>query len=155
MKADANTDVVDNEPRKTDFFLKTRVLPVDEISVVVSKRIIDEQNNPVPFRFKSVGTERINDLRTECQKPSRDTKGRVVGKEFDGERFMMTIAIESCVYPDFRNPELIKSWGVKTPEQLVREMLSIEGEFNRFTAGAFNANEIGEDFDELVTEAKN
>lgn len=141
--------------RPTSFFLKEKVIPVKNIFEAISPRITDDNGVPVIFEFKALSASKISELETMNQKAIKNKNKQVIGRELDAEAYTMAIAIESCVYPDFRNAELIKSWGVKTAKDLVDAMLFIDGERNRFAKAAFRVNEMGSDFESLVDEAKN
>lgn len=59
------------------------------------------------------------------------------------------------VFPDLYNAELQDSYGVSTPEDLVREMIDDPGEYNKFLAYVQEFNGFDSNMEDKVEEAKN
>ncbi|MGM0883715.1 MAG: phage tail assembly chaperone [Bacillota bacterium] len=140
--------------RTMDVFMKGKAKQAVTEEVIVSKRYIDEDGNPIPFLLKAVDTKRIEDLQDECTLP-QFKKGKKVGEEIDWKRFACRLAVETTVYPNFRDQELMSSYGLVDPCDLVKEILNVGGEYAELIQAVQRVNGFDTDFEELVEEAKN
>ena len=61
----------------------------------------------------------------------------------------------SVVEPNLNDKDLQNSYGVMTPEDLIREMIDDPGEYNSFAEFIQNFNGFTETLDEKVEKAKN
>lgn len=136
------------------FFMKGRAKQTPEIEEVISTRYVDEEGNPIPFRFKPLATDRIEAIQEECLIPVT-RKGRKVDEKLDDKRFAARLGIETTVYPDFKDPELLKSYGVVDPVDAVKAVLSLGGEYAEWIRVIQRVNGFDEEFEDLVDEAKN
>lgn len=75
--------------------------------------------------------------------------------EMDSNKYAYSLCVASTVYPNLNNAELQDSYGVKTPENLLKAMF-ISGEFADyfFKVQEVNGFEKDSNFD-LIEEAKN
>ena len=67
--------------------------------------------------------------------------------------FVYKMAVAATVYPDLNNAELQDSYGVKTPEQLLKKMLYPQ-EFDRYAQAILDMAGV-ESLEDLRKEAKN
>ncbi len=137
-----------------DVFMKGKAKQVVTEEVVVSKRYVDDAGNPIPFLLKAIDTKRIEELQDECTVP-QFKKGKKVGEEVDWKRFACRLAVESTVYPNFKDAELLKSYELVDPCDLVKEILQVGGEYAELIQAVQRVNGFDSDFEELVDEAKN
>lgn len=136
------------------FFMKGKAADVREEEVIVTRRYSDDKGNPIPFIMKALSTQRIDELEAECTKPEIK-KGKKVGEKLDSKRFSLRIAIESTVYPSFKDAELLKSYGLTDPVDLARAILSVGGEYMEWMQQASRINGFDDDLEDLHEEAKN
>lgn len=141
--------------RNTDFFLKERIAAPDILKVAISKRITDDDNKPVLFEFQAISPEKVEAARQNARIIKRDARGNVETETFDVNRFAILLAIDCCIFPNFKEKKLIDAHGVRTPYDLVTSMLTVEGELTRLADAVMSVNEIGVNFQTLVDEAKN
>ncbi|WP_139491789.1 phage tail assembly chaperone [Brevibacillus dissolubilis] len=137
-----------------DVFMKGKAKQVVTEEVVVSKRYTDEDGNPIPFVLKAIDTRRIEELQDECT-IAQMKKGKKVGETVDWKRFASRLAVETTVYPNFKDPELLKSYNVVDPSELIKEILSVGGEYAELVQAVQRVNGFDQDFEELVEDAKN
>jgi hypothetical protein len=140
--------------RDMSFFMKGRAAQLPEEEVVVTKRFVDDEGKPIPFRLRALPVERVEQLQDECMRPVK-SKGRRAEKELDSKRFATRLGIESTLYPEFRDTALLQSYGVNDPVDLVKLILSLPGEYAEWINAVQRVNGLDEDFDELVEDAKN
>ena len=140
------------------YFMKGNAKAIEEIkptSVIVSKRFVDEDGNIIPFRIKPISSKRIEQIQEDCTTPIK-RKGRLTGEEkIDYNRFGARIGIESTVYPNFRDADLLQDYGLVDPVDLAKEILSVGGEYAEWISQVQRINGFDEDFEELVKSAKN
>ncbi|WP_139489380.1 phage tail assembly chaperone [Brevibacillus dissolubilis] len=140
--------------RSMDMFMKGKAKQVITEEVIVSKRYVDEEGNPIPFVLKAIDTKRIEDLQDECTIP-QVKKGKKVGETVDWKRFAARLAVESTVFPNFKDAELLASYGVVDPCDLLKEILCVGGEYAELVQAVQRVNGFDTDFEELVDDAKN
>lgn len=133
------------------FFMKENVAQAENIRKPISKRIKDEQGNPIEFEFKPLTQGRIEQIEKDCTFLVGPKKSRY--EQLNRSKYIKQISIESTVYPDFRDKELLENWGVKSSEELIKVML-IPGEFAEMAQCVLEVNGLDDDED-LVEEAKN
>lgn len=120
---------------------------------VVSVRFKDAEGRPVPWKLRSI-TEEENQ---ECRKAAtRKVKGKngVFTPEIDPNDYMAKLMVSSVIYPDLKNSELQKSYGVLGAESLLRKML-LPGEFAALGERVQALNGFDRDMNELVDDVKN
>ncbi|MCK9858840.1 phage portal protein [Paenibacillus sp. ATY16] len=140
--------------KSMNVFMKGKAKQAVIEEIIVSRRYEDEDGNPIPLRLKAVDTKRIEELQDECTVP-QFKKGKKVGEEVDWKRFACRLAVETTVYPDFRDQELLSSYGLVDPCDLVKEILNVGGEYAELIQAVQRVNGFDTDFEELVDEAKN
>ena len=141
--------------RNMEFFMKGNAQPTEELEEVVTDRYRDKDGKPIPFVFKSVSTARIDELRAECTKRTGATHRKPATETFDDRRFTIKLGIESTVYPAFKSADLLASYGLQDPVELVQAILQIPGEYAAWMDAIRRVNRLDDDFEDMVDEAKN
>ena len=120
---------------------------------VVSKRFKDTEGHPIPWKLRSM----TEDENQECRKAAtRKVKGKngVYTQDIDPNEYMVKLMSSSVVYPDLKDAELQRSYGVLGAESLLRKML-LPGEFAALGERVQSLNGFDQDMNELVDEVKN
>ncbi|MDN8592022.1 phage portal protein [Paenibacillus sp. 11B] len=136
------------------FFMKGKAKEVPEEEVIITQRYKDDEGKPIPFIMKALSTQRMDELEADCTKPEFK-KGKRVGEKLDNKRFSLRIAVESTVYPDFRNAELLASYGLTDPVDLAKSILSVGGEYAEWMQAANRINGFDDSEDDLIDDVKN
>ncbi|ADV96275.1 MULTISPECIES: phage tail assembly chaperone [Bacillus] len=136
------------------FFMPGKTIEAEEIKVPISKRFVDKKGNIVPFIFKAITTERIDELEKETT-TYKNVKGRGRVKDLDSQRFYARIAVESTVYPDFRSKELREAYKTADPVEVAKRVLSVGGEYANWLNKAIEINGFEDELEDLEEEAKN
>lgn len=107
------------------------------------------------MKFKPISATKGDEIRKSCRKVSIYRGQKQVST--DQEAYMDKLIIETTVYPDFRNEELQKAWGVMGAENLLKAMKSKmkDGEYAELFAIVSEINGYDKGMDELIEEAKN
>ena len=138
-------------------FLKENKKIRSNFKVAATKSILDEEGNPVEFEFRPLTTKQNDALRDACttEVPVPGKKGQYK-TAFDRSKYMAKVIAETCVYPNLRSVELQDSYGVKTPEALIQELVDDPGEYNAlFEAVALNNGFDEEKENNKVDQVKN
>jgi hypothetical protein len=124
------------------------IVPQNE-KVVVSKRFV-ENGKPVEWEIRPI-TQEENDLL--MKKHTRRDK-KTGAETFDRQGYINELVASAVVYPDLKNAELQKAYGVLGEVDLLKKMLLI-GEFAVLAQKVQELAGLDEDINELVEEAKN
>lgn len=137
-------------------FLKANKKVRENFKVVGTKSICDSDGNPVLFEFRPLSTKENDRIREACTKdvPVPGKKGQYKAS-LDRSKYMAMVLANTCVYPNLLDAELQDSYGVRTPEALIQELVDDPGEY----AALFEAVAVSNGFDEeqpsKIEEAKN
>lgn len=119
--------------------------------VVVSERF-KEKGKPIPWKLRSMTEGENEAIRKSAQRKVKD-KG-VVTTETNTDEYLAKLAVASVVYPDLKDAELQKSYGVVGADQLIKRML-LPGEYATLIQKVQEINGFDKDINELSEEVKN
>ena len=107
------------------------------------------------MKFKPMSAACGDEVRKKCRKVSIIKGQKIV--ETDQDRYVANLIIETTVYPDFKNADLQKSWGVMGAEELLKAMKTkmIDGEYSVLSNIVSEVNGYDLNMQELIEEAKN
>ena len=134
-------------------FMKGKAKQLPEEEKVITKLYEDEEGKPIPFKFKAIPTTLIDKLKADCT-TIKYTKGQRI-ESFDRDRFSCKIGIETTVFPDFKNAELLQSYTCIDPVDLTKAVLNLAGEYTEWIQTCSRLNGFDDTIEELVKEAKN
>ena len=137
-------------------FLKKNKKVKENVKFPATKSLCDENGNPLEWEIKALTTRESDDIRESCtiDVPIKG-KPNVFRQKVLSSKFGAKMIAASVVYPDLMNAELQDSYGVSTPEDLVREMIDEPGEYNRFLTFVQEFNGFDNSMEDKVEEAKN
>ena len=135
-------------------FMAGNVIKDETIKYVASDRF-KEKGKPVEWELKAIDSELDELIRKECTKrvPIPGKRGQY-NMETDTDKYLGKMCVACTVYPDLNNAELQDSYGVKTPDALLKKMLK-SGEYTEYKAKVMEINGYDISMDELVDDAKN
>lgn len=121
-----------------------------------TKSLCDENNNPLEWEIKALSTTESEDIRDACttEIPVKGKPGMFRPK-VDTKAYIAKLIASSVVFPDLYNTELQDSYGVKTPEALLKEMVDDPAEYNALAEFIQNFNGLDETMADKVEAAKN
>lgn len=121
----------------------------------VVERIVKLGGKEKKMKFKPISATKGDEIRKSCRKVSIHKGQKQISTDQDS--YMEKLIIETTVYPDFRNEELQKAWGVIGAENLLKAMKSkmLDGEYAELFAIVSEINGYDKSMDDLVEEAKN
>lgn len=133
-------------------FLAENVEKIENKKIVVSKRFKDSKGKPISWEIRAITSEENADLQQASMVTRRMPNGQNV-REMDQLKYAALMVAASVVYPDLNNAALQDSYGVKTPEALLKKMLYPREE-NVLAEAVLNLSKL-DDLDDLTQEAKN
>jgi hypothetical protein len=134
-------------------FMKGRAKQLPEEDKVITNLYEDENGKPIPFKFKAIPTTLVDKLRADCT-TIKYTKGQRM-EGFDRDRFACKIGIETTVFPDFKNADLMQSYDCIDPVDLAKAILNLPGEYTEWIQTCSKLNGFDDTVEDLVKEAKN
>jgi len=120
---------------------------------VVSSRFKDEKGKPIPWKIKSMTEAENEAIRKSATIVVKGKHGTKV-PETKPEVYLAKLAVESVVFPDLKNAELQKSYGVLGAENLLKTML-LSGEYAALIEKVQSINGFDRDINDMVEEVKN
>ena len=120
--------------------------------VVISKRFVDKDGKPIPFRIKTIMQEENERITRKCRKVETIRGQRV--ESLDNQKYNRALIVACTVEPDFRNADLCKAYGTVDPLDLPGKMLTV-GEANNLAREILDLNGFSDEADQLEDEAKN
>ena len=111
-------------------FMKKNKIKKENVKYAATKSLTDEKGNPLEWEIKAVTTKEADKLREECTTdvPVKGKPGMFRPK-FNSSLYTAKLNVAAIVYPDLYNAELQDSYGVKTPEDLLKEMVDSPAEY--------------------------
>ena len=121
----------------------------EEKEVVISKRFLDENGSPVPFKIRALSQEENDKITKQATRRTKES-GQSVDR-LDNADYARRIILEATVEPDFRAKEMCDRYGVLDPLQVPGKML-LSGEYRKLMDAIMELSGFG---DPLEDEVKN
>lgn len=121
-----------------------------------TKSILDEKGNPVLWEIRPLTTREDEEIRDQCMKevPIPGKRGQFRTK-IDINGYLVKQMVAAIVFPNLLDAALQDSYGVKTPEDLLRELVDDPSEFADLGNFIREYSGFDKDMEEEVEEAKN
>ena len=121
-----------------------------------TKTLVDEKGNPLMWEIKPLTTEETERIRLECTKEVPvPGKRNVYRDKVNSNLYLDKIMVAAIVFPDLYNAELQDSYGVKTPEELLKKMVDDPSEYSDLMSFIQEQSGFDKDIDDEIDEAKN
>lgn len=130
-------------------FLKQNKKGIENVKYVASQRFVDENGKPIEWEIKPISSKKADLIREACT----IQKGKNI--KVDSKKFNKMMAVECTVFPNLNDAELQNSYGVMGAEQLIQELLDIDGEYQGYINKILDVCGYNKSEQELVDEAKN
>lgn len=137
-------------------FMKQNKIAKENTTFPATKSLVDEKGNPLEWVIKPLSTKENDDIRDACM-----MEVPVVGKpnmfrpKLNTSKYIAKMLCACIVEPNLYDKELQDSYGVMTPEELLKEMIDNPGEYQALTAFVQEFNGFNTTMDDKVEEAKN
>lgn len=137
-------------------FLKKNKVVKKNTFFPATKSLLDDHGDPLLWEIKALSTKENDQIRDDCM-----MEVPIVGKpnqfrmKLNMSKYIAKMITASIVFPDLHDKDLQDSYGVMTPEDLIKEMVDDYGEYNDLAAFVQNFNGFDTTLDEKVEDAKN
>ena len=121
---------------------------VENQKVVVSNRFL-EDGKPVPFLIRPISQEENEAMMKLYTKKKKN--GEI---EFDNVRYTAALVASAVVFPDLKNADLQKAYGVLGEDKLLKKMLYV-GEYATLTQAVQKLSGLDVDENDLIDDVKN
>lgn len=114
-------------------FMKQNKKTKNNTKIVATKDFCDEKGNPIEWEIRPISTAENDAIREKCTKELQ-----VVGRpglfreRLDVTLYLRKLLCASVVYPNLKDAELLDSYGVMSPEDLLLELIDNPGEYGEF-----------------------
>lgn len=137
-------------------FMKANKIEKKNEMHAVTKSLCDEKGEPLEWEFRHIPSKEDEKLREKYTIEVPVTgKPNVFRPKLQSAKYIKEMITASVVMPDLLDAELQDSYGVKTAEDLVMEMVDDPGEYNDLVSFVQKFQGFNVSFDEKVDEAKN
>ena len=137
-------------------FMKENKVKKENERYAVTKSLCDESGNPLEWEFRHITSKENEKLRDDCTIDIQVTgRPNVFRPRLQSGRYIQKMIAASVVEPDLYDAQLQDSYGVKTPEELLLELVDDPGEYNELSTFIQKFQGFDLSFQDKVDEAKN
>ena len=136
-------------------FMKQNKIVKENTTYAATKSLVDEKGKPLLWTIKALTTAEDDRIRDDCMIDVPVTgKPNMFRPKLNTSKYIAKMLCACIVEPNLYDAELQDSYGVKTPEDLLKEMVDNPGEYQDFAKFVQEHNGFTT-LDEKVKEAKN
>lgn len=137
-------------------FMKANKKQRENVFVKATETLIDpDTNEPLEWELRALDTKEAQRLQDECTIEIPIGRSGQYRTKLNTQKYVAKLVCASVVYPDLYDKELQDSYGVTTPEELIREMIDDIGEYNALVDFVQKYNHLDKTLKEKIEEAKN
>lgn len=138
-------------------FMKENKIKKENKSYVATTSLTDENGNPLVWAFKPISTAQHEAIRESCMEQQATIKSKkdIPMPKFNSSKYMAKLVCASCIEPNLNDKALQDSYGVMTPEELIKEMVDSPGEYSDLCDFVQGLSGFDVTLDDKVEEAKN
>ena len=137
-------------------FMKKNKKVRENTFYAATESLQDENGKPLEWEIKPLTTEETEQIRLECTKnvPLPGKRGKNESTT-EMNLYSAKLMVSAIVFPDLYNAELQDSYGVKTPEDLLKKMLDNPSEYYDLLGYISEMAGFDRDIEDEIEEAKN
>ena len=137
-------------------FLKQNKIKKENTTFPATKSLVDSKGNPLLWTVRPLTTKENDEIRDECmiEVPVKG-KPNAYRPKLNTSKYIAKMVCACVVEPNLYDKELQDSYGVMTPEDLLREMIDDPGEYQDFVTFIQNFTGFNTTLEDKVEEAKN
>lgn len=137
-------------------FMKQNKIKKENTTFAPTKSLLDENGEPIKFVIKPLTTKENEDIREACTVDIPVTgKPNMFRPKLNTSKYLAKMLCSCIIEPNLFDKELQDSYGVMTPEDLIREMIDDPGEYQDFSVFVQNFNGFNVTLEDKVDDAKN
>ena len=137
-------------------FLKQNKKPRPSVQYAATRSLTDEAGKPLLWTLRPLTTTEDEVIREACLRdiPLEGKKGQFRQK-MNANLYMVKQVVASVEFPNLMSAELQDSYGVKTPEDLVRQLVDNPSEYIDLVNKVREISGFDQELEEIVDSAKN
>ena len=136
--------------------MKANKIKKENTTFPATKSLLDEEGKPLEWTIKPLTTSENENIRESCMIDVPVTgKPNMFRPKLNTSKYIAKMVAASIVEPNLYDKELQDSYGVMTPEDLLKEMVDDPGEYNDLIAFVQEFNGFNTTLEDKVEEAKN
>lgn len=136
-------------------FMKANKEYKSNVHYPVTESLKDENGEPLLWVIRPITTDETMGLTKECTKVVKSKNNKDFVEELDNVAYALKLACVSIVEPNLNDKELQDSYGVMTPEELLKAMIDSPNEYQKLFSFIEEFNGFKKSYDEKVEEIKN
>lgn len=136
-------------------FMKKNKAVKPNTHYAATKSLTDEEGNPLEWEIRAITTRESNSIRESCTREVPVPGKFGVYRQKVDRDYIDKITAAAIVYPNLYDEELQDSYGVSTPEDLLKEMVDNPAEYTELVrfVQEYSGYDVG--MPDIVEEAKN
>lgn len=137
-------------------FMKKNKKVRENTFYAATSSLVDENGEPLKWEIKPLTTEEVERIRLECTKevPVPGKRGQFRTK-VDSSLYNDKLMVAAVVFPDLYNKELQDSYGVMSPEALLKKMIDNPSEYFDLLGYVSEQSGFDKEIEDEIEEAKN
>ena len=137
-------------------FMKSNKKKKENTTFPATKSLLDADGNPLEWTIKPLSTKDNENIRDACMidVPVKG-KANLFRPKLDTSKYISKMLCACIVEPNLYDKELQDSYGVMTPEELLKEMVDDPGEYQAFVSFVQDYNGFNTTLEDKIDEAKN
>lgn len=137
-------------------FMKKNKIVKENKQFPATKSLTDENGEPLMWTIRPLTTKENDEIRDNCMIEVPVTgKPNVYRPKLNTSKYIAKMACACIVEPNLYDAELQDSYGVKTPDDLLKEMIDDPGEYQNFITFIQKFNGFDATIEDEIEEAKN
>lgn len=137
-------------------FMKANKKVKENEKYAPTNSLVGADGKALEWEFKSLSSKQNEKIREDCTIEVQVTgKPNLFRPKLDTSKYLTKMIVASTVYPDLYDAELQDSYGVKTPEDLVFELVDDAGEYQELCSWIQKFQGFNKSLEDKVEEAKN
>lgn len=137
-------------------FMKENKKVKENTTYPATKALVDDDGKPLEWTIKPLSTKENENIRDDCMIDVPVTgKPNMYRPKLNTSRYIAKMICACVVEPNLYDKELQDSYGVMTPEDLLKEMVDDPGEYQALAQFVQNYNGFDTTLEDKVDEAKN
>lgn len=136
-------------------FMKKNKIQKENTTFAATKSLLDDSGVPLQWIIRPLTTRENDFIRDECTLDVQ-VKGKpnLYRQKLDTSKYIGRMLCACIMEPNLNDKELQDSYGVMSPDELLKEMVDDPGEYSDFSAFIQKMNGFNS-LEEAVEEAKN
>jgi hypothetical protein len=136
-------------------FFKKNKKQKENVKYAATKSLCDESGKPLEWTLRALTTSENDEIRDSCTIDVPITgKPNQFRPKLNTSKYLSKLISKTVVYPNLYDKELQDSYGVMTPEELIKEMIDDPGEYSALLQFVQKLNGFT-DINSDIEEAKN